>query len=458
MKKSILLICAIFLSQIMLAQVTLHVVSVPNNTPPDAEIFFAGSLNDWNPGNPNYILQVHEDSGYFITFPEGEGTVEYKFTRGSWASVEGNENGGFIPNRSFSFTGSAQTITLYIQSWEDLGAGGGSTATDNVQVLSESFYMPQLDRHRKIMIYLPPDYYTSSKDYPVLYMHDGQNLFDNQTAYAGEWEVDETLNALQDQGDWGAIVIGIYNGEDLRINELSPWVNTQYGGGEGHAYITFIAETLKPFVDENFRTKPEPQFTALIGSSLGGLISTYGGMAFPEVFGKVGALSPSYWFNNTELMAFVSQTSSDFSDMRIAMIGGATESSTMEPYIQSMRNALLDEGVDVTNILVQIDEDGAHSEWYWRREFGDMYQWLFSEETLSTSAVRGNENFLKFLFPSNIHYSGVDSNQKAMIFNASGQWISTMSLSPGNNQIPQSLKPGVYFLHTEKGNLKFLIR
>lgn len=153
--------------------------------------------------------------------------------------------------------------------------------------------MPQLDRNRKIWLYLPPDYSTSTKNYPVLYMQDGQNLFDNATSFAGEWQVDETLNSLFAGGDYGAIVVGIENGGGERLNEYSPWNNPSYGGGLGDQYVAFLANTLKPYIDANYRTRPEPQFNALIGSSMGALISTYGATEFPNIFRKVGSLSPA---------------------------------------------------------------------------------------------------------------------------------------------------------------------
>jgi alpha-glucosidase len=194
-----------------------------------------GSLNGWNETNTQFILQPDGFGARVITIPEGTGTVSYKFTRGvSWSTVEGNATGGFLPNRSFTYTGSPQTINLTIQSWEDIsGSGTNSTAAANVQILNNSFFMPQLNRNRKVWIYLPPDYYTSTKTYPVLYMQDGQNLFDNATSFSGEWQVDETLNTLYNQGNYGAIVVGIDNGGSNRLNEYSPWVNPSFGGGQG---------------------------------------------------------------------------------------------------------------------------------------------------------------------------------------------------------------------------------
>ena len=207
-----------------------------------------------------------------ITVNPPIGLVKYKFTRGSWATVEGTSSGGFRPDREYNYTGSAQTTEVVIEGWEDVSQG--STAAPNVHLLDADFFMPQLNRSRRIMIYLPPDYETSQKRYPVLYMHDGQNLFDDATSFSGEWGVDESLNELHSQGDYGCIVVGIDNGGGLRIDELAPWLNTNYNeGGEGAQYMDFIVETLKPHVDANYRTFTGREFTAIMGSSLVGLIS-----------------------------------------------------------------------------------------------------------------------------------------------------------------------------------------
>src|SRR3712207_4115220 len=132
--------------------------------------------------------------------------------------------------------------------------------------LDTAFAMPQLGRTRRVWIYLPPDYATSSKRYPVLYMHDGQNVFDAATSYAGEWGVDEALDSLHAAGDHGAIVVAVDNGHQQRMNEYSPWKHPQAGGGEGDGYVDFLALTLKPYVDARYRTRPDAASTGIMGS------------------------------------------------------------------------------------------------------------------------------------------------------------------------------------------------
>lgn len=396
-----LLILWILLAITANGQVTINVTSIPPNTPADDTLYIAGDFQGWDPGSTPLTFN---DNGYYtITIPEGTGTVEYKFTRGNWDAVEGNEEGGYLPNREFTFTGSPQTFEVTILSWEDLDGGSqSSTATENVYILDEAFYMPQLDRTRKIWIYLPPDYEASAKNYPVLYMQDGQNLFDDLTAFAGEWQVDETLNQLFDEGDYGAIVVGIENGGGLRIDEYTPW-NTSSGGGEGDSYMEFIAETLKPYIDENYRTRSEPEYNALIGSSLGALISTYGGIKYADKFQKIGSMSPAYWIVLDQLNDYINSHAGEFSSMRIYHVAGINESSTMVDDVESVVNHLLNNGLETDNSFVKWDGYGQHNEMYWRGEFGALYQWLFEDENLSVNDII-DESDMKILAKNNKIY------------------------------------------------------
>lgn len=365
------------------AQVTLRLTGLPANTPAAATFYFASNINNWNPADPAFLLTPDANGVPTIVIPQATGTVQYKITRGGWAAVEGGPNGEEIGNRSFTFGGAAQTLNLTVQSWMDLF---GSTAAPNVQVLHPAFVMPQLNnRTRRIWLYLPPDYQTSGKRYPVLYMHDGQNLFDARTSFSGEWQVDETLNSLHSNGDYGAIVVGIDNGGGSRLNEYSPWNNPQYGGGEGAAYIDFIAQTLKPHIDANYRTLTGPAHTALFGSSMGALIATYGAVRYPDVFGRVGSFSPAYWFALNELNNYISTSTTPLQELRVYHLAGQNESATVVSNMNNISTRLQNRGVPAAGITSKVDADGAHSEWYWRREFAAAYQWLFANITTSVS-------------------------------------------------------------------------
>lgn len=360
------------------SQVIIKITSLPTDTPTNAKIFMANSLNNWNPNDPQFELKKDSLGNYTIQIPNNEGTLEYKFTQGNWDSAEGDVNGNKLENRKIVLTEKEQTIENQILSWEHI-ALKTNTASDNVRILSENFSIPQLKTSRRIWIYLPPDYSTSTKKYPVVYMQDAQNLFNDATSFSGEWKIDETLNQLFSEGNPEAIVVGIENGGAERLNEYSPWKNAKYGGGKGDAYTEFLAKTLKPYIDKSYRTLPQAKNTALIGSSMGGLISFYAGLKYPEKFGKLGIFSPSFWFNFTDLNFFVNKNSKKLKHTKFYFLSGTKESDDMVSDIQKVIPILIKKGVQVKNIKTKFDEDGIHSESYWSREFGAAFLWLFKK-------------------------------------------------------------------------------
>ena len=248
-----------------------------------------------------------------------------------------------------------------------------STASENAFIIEDSLVIPQFNRTRAIWIYLPPDYDSDDKHYPVLYMHDGQNLFEDTTSFVGEWSVDETLDSLFANGYEVPIVIGINNGGQLRIDELTPWSNEKYGGGDGDLYMQFIVETLKPEVDQRYRTLPDAQNTAIIGSSLGGLISFYGGLKYNDIFKRIGAFSPSFWYADS-VYAFT-ESAEITKDTRILLLGSELEDSTMVLDMKKIESMIAAK-VSSDNLKIVGTKDGAHSEWYWKREFPEAIIWL----------------------------------------------------------------------------------
>ncbi len=357
------------------AQVRL-VVTSPANTPENARIFMASSLNNWNPTDSGFELKKNAAGKYELEIPENSGKVEYKFTQGSWETTEGNESGKGIENRTFTFTGTPQIIENTILSWAK-PEPKKHTASKNVTILSENFGVPQLETTRRIWIYLPVDYQSSKKKYPVIYMHDGQNLFDNLTSFSGEWQVDETMDKLFQEGENQAIIVGIDNGGSERLNEYSPWENTKYGGGKGDLYADFLAQTLKPYIDKNYRTLASAKNTGLIGSSMGGLISFYTGLKYPEKFGKLGVFSPSFWFANSDLNLYISEYSKFLKKSKIYFLAGRKESAEMVTDIEKVAPILIRKGICRKNIKTKFDDYGTHSESYWAKEFPAAYLWLF---------------------------------------------------------------------------------
>ena len=241
-----------------------------------------------------------------------------------------------------------------------------------VHVIS-GFYMPQFGYSRNVWVYLPPDYTSGEKNYPVLYMQDGQNLFEDSTSFVGEWQVDETLDSLFKLGDYGCIVVAVEHGGERRLAEYMPHKHPTYGGGEGNLYVDFLMHDLKPYIDSVYRTKREAEFTAIGGSSLGGLISYYAAMHHPDIFGKAMVLSPSFWIDST-----YSSWHSKFGTPACYFVAGEYEDDgDVKAKIKLLKEiwfALGDQGfVDV------YPTDGEHSEWFWAREFGPAYHWLVED-------------------------------------------------------------------------------
>ena len=383
------------------AQVTFRITAVPANTPANATIYMAGTFNNWNPASAAHTLTYNPaDRSYSITLPAGTGTIEYKFTRGSWATVETTASNGQLPNRSYTF-GGANPVLHQVLNWEDLAGpsgGGPSTAAANVSIISTAFAMPQLGRTRRVWLYLPPGYATSGRRYPVLYLQDGQNMFDNLTSFAGEWGVDEALNQLAAGGQdpTGCIVVAVDNGPN-RLDEYSPWNNPQFGGGQGDLYVNFLVQTLKPYIDSNYRTLANRENTGIAGSSMGALIATYAALRYPAVFGKVGVFSPAYWFASQQLFQYVHLNPANRNTL-FYFVSGTTESTTMVPNMAAMRDSLLRSGVPAANLNFNTRADGQHAEWFWRREFPAGYSWLYAPGT--TTSTRSSQRLVVSVYPN----------------------------------------------------------
>ncbi len=243
----------------------------------------------------------------------------------------------------------------------------GHTATGELRVLP-GLYSPQLNNRRDVVAYLPPGHAAGGRRFPVLYMHDGQNLFDRGTAFGGsEWGVDETLQALSAEG-LPAIAVGLFNAGTARIPEYSPFPG--FTDALGDAYLAFIIQTVKPRIDEAFLTLTEREHTGLIGSSMGGLISLYGFFRYPEVFGRVGALSPALWYARSAIYHVVDQA--PFVPGRIYLDNGSHENSAAR-----MERRLIDKGYQPgRDLMYVVEEGGRHTEAAWARRLPAALRFL----------------------------------------------------------------------------------
>lgn len=360
----------------MPSQTIFRITKLPSNTDKNAKIYLASNLNGWKADDSQFEFNKSADGFYTLKIPSQKEKIEYKITKGSWDFSETDENGNGISNRILENPGQSQIVELQIKSWGS-PKEKKHTLTSNVKVLSENFMIPQLNTTRKIWIYLPPDYETSKKKYPVIYMHDGQNLFDDFTSFSGEWSVDETLNQIFQESGKSAIVIGIDNGGDKRLAEYSPWNNEKYKTtGEGDLYVDFLAKTLKPYIDKTYRTEKQASKTIILGSSMGGLISLYASAKYPNIFGKAGIFSPAFWFVSKDLNKYLNINKSNLKNSKFYFVAGKNEDETMAPEIENIEKLLLKKSVPEKNIVVKVDEDGTHTEAYWKRELKASLIWL----------------------------------------------------------------------------------
>ncbi|MCU0493276.1 MAG: alpha/beta hydrolase-fold protein [Chloroflexaceae bacterium] len=259
--------------------------------------------------------------------------------------------------------------------------GRPNTVVGTVLVL-EGVDSSQLGNRRNLYVYLPPSYEQSTRRYPVIYMHDGQNLFDQESSYAGEWHVDETLEQLSYEGR-EAIVVGIANAGVARIDEYGPFAHGRHGG-KGERYLNFIIETVKPLIDDEFRTRPDSGHTGTIGSSMGGLISLYAHLRYPEVFGFAGVLSPSLWFGGEANVRFAKKApfanGTIYMDVGTQEVGGPDGAQRSARYARNARRMyelLVSKGhrSEETIRFVE-DEGGHHNERDWARRLPDALRFL----------------------------------------------------------------------------------
>ena len=252
-------------------------------------------------------------------------------------------------------------------------------ASGQVVVLFQSFHSQYLPDDRTVWAYLPPSYGENARArYPVLYMHDGQNLFDPSLAFGGiEWGVDETLDAGAEDGSIAeTLVIGIGNTQ-ARIYEYTP-TDGGMGGGGGDLYLKLIASELKPAVDGTLRTNPAVDATGIMGSSLGGLISAYAGTTRPDVFGRVGAMSPSTWWDNDVIVTDVAATKGKPEPLRVYVDSGDSGTSNDDVTDTNiLAQTYLNIGFSAGNDFLHVVQPGGqHNEFYWAERLPASFRFL----------------------------------------------------------------------------------
>jgi len=266
----------------------------------------------------------------------------------------------------------------------DAGAGAEAgavthTVTGDIRT-HEGFRSRYLEYDRTVNVYLPPGYDPESAvRYPVLYLHDGQNVFDRVTSVGQEWHVDETAQSLIERGSIEPIIIvAIHNTGEHRIDEYAPTPRPDKGGGgQADEYGRMLVGELKPFIDRTYQTLPSAASTAMGGSSLGGLLTMHLGIRYPTAFGRLAVLSPSVWWDDRVILREVEALPIKL-PLRIWLDAGTREGPEVIPDARALRDALVAKGwQDGVDLCYFEAEGGEHNEQSWALRVDSVLQFLF---------------------------------------------------------------------------------
>ena len=364
-------------------------VTVPDDTPADADVYIAGNIDALGPWDPGKVeLGKIGDRLYAISLVLEPGTtLKYKFTRGSWETVEKGPDFEELRDRELVVAGDT-TVRIDVANWRDFFSGFERHSIVGDFRLHLDFRSEHLDNRRTIIVWLPPGYDEGEgRRYPVLYMHDGQNLFDAGSSFIGiEWGVDETVTRMiETEQVEPLIVVGVYNTSG-RTFEYTPAPDQSRGGGGAELYAKFLIEEVKPFIDSEYRTLPGREHTGVMGSSFGGLASLYLGWKHSDVFSRIGAMSTSYlWGAGWILGMLEGQAPPRRARVWIDMGTGEDQSDRARDGVTDIiaahrraRDILMEKGFEIGRDLAYVEDEGAiHNEGAWAARLPKALAFLF---------------------------------------------------------------------------------
>ena len=250
------------------------------------------------------------------------------------------------------------------------------SASPQVHILKDT--IEYQNQKRTIALYLPPGYEEDSIHYSVIYLLDGQALFDQKILEGNEWQVDEVLDSLAQLGQEKAIVVGIYNADD-RLQEYKPFRSPLLPDEKevhGDKHAAWIVNKLKPWIDSKYRTQREAAHTVIGGASLGGLMAYYMLMEYPNVFGRAIVFSPSFWVN--DIVFTLHEANNSLFSQKIYFNAGQLETPIMEG-AEKMYETLLQHGMPAANMRFDIEPGEGHWHMTWRKGFKKVYPWIVKE-------------------------------------------------------------------------------
>lgn len=347
------------------------------NLPEGSSVYITGNddqLGNWQPDSIQLDRNQNGNWTKDFSFEKGK-KLEFKITRGSWKTQALNSDGSVPPNYAFEVL--RDTITkIKINRWADQverKIEGQITGT----VMYHGKFRGVGIKPRDIIVWLPPGYDSNSdKRYPVLYMHDGQNIIDPATStFQIDWQIDETADSLIRKGMIEPIIIvGIYNTID-RDDEYSD-------EPLGIAYMNFIVDSLKPFIDRNYRTKADKENTANGGASLGGLISFVLIWEHSEIFSKAICYSPAFKIEKYDFVEDVNSYNGNKKNIKVYINNGDGElDSQLQPGVNKMIEVLNNQGYsEGIDFYFHEDKNSQHGERYWAKSIWRALIYLFGTE------------------------------------------------------------------------------
>lgn len=368
-------------SNILVQEVSITFRMESPDLPEDSTVYITGStaeLGNWNPGKVKMKFEGDHVWTFSIRCQPGQ-VIEYKYTLGSWKNEGANENGLPLPNFSIEVkkdTVVDNTILIWTKD-RNLDVKGQITGTVKYhRQMNGEGILP-----RDVIVWLPPDYDNSDKRYPVLYMHDGQNIIDPRTsAFGVDWEIDETCTRLiEEKTIPPLIVVGIYNTKD-RTQEYVP-------GTKGYAYMKFIVEVLKPVIDKTYRTNLSRDNTFIGGSSAGGLCAFMLAWEYPKIFSKAMCMSPALKYENVQgtidvdFVRIVKESERPDEPLFFYLdVGSDNIEKLIKPGLKEMLAILKEKGYKAKKDFVFIyDENGKHFETEWAKRFPEAIKLFFPE-------------------------------------------------------------------------------
>lgn len=354
-------------------QAVVVIDGLPAGTSVDS-VYLAAAINRWSPCSNAHRFVEGSDGCLVLVLPDAPDTIRFRVCRGSWRAVECQPNGTDAPMR---IAVSDDTTRISVAAWRDAVPAKqlATTAGKNVRFAPKQIDMPQLGKHRSVRVYFPPNYF-NGKAFPVIYMYDAQNLFDNATSTTrNEWRVDEIMDALYYSRGFAAIVVGL-NAETMpqeRTQELTPWNNDSLAiAGRGDAFAKFVVKTLKPFIDGHYRSDPRRERTAIVGAELAGLSAFYIAQQSPEVFGLAAAIGPLIE-PCPKASDFIAKLKPNKRSQRFYLSVG--EEQAQRGVVEGLLGQM--QAAGFVDAKLNVCPYGQDAEWYYGEEFDRAVRFLF---------------------------------------------------------------------------------